>query len=295
MRRLVREQSMWTIPESTFRAPAMPMPMPEPMRVPPPGSVGGGLLPAGPGWDLRQKGMQTLPRAIETSHRSSGPGARGARPVPGRGAPTYPMYGWGGLPKASSAMTSAPLPSIAARNSAMESSWALLPRVPKSFVEVDTLGRRELQALVADKGRLGVFVNNMGYTRAIGDKLNKLKSEVDELEILAQQCQRRNSIDQMGELGAKHAALQKELEEKLATRDAWVARNSWNALLGRLHQSVSASEVRADKVKMKFDNGDMTGAEFIRAYVDERKIFHEQNIKLEQFQRMKSVLGQQNV
>lgn len=84
------------------------------------------------------------------------------------------------------------------------------------------------------------------------------------------------------QLTAERAAL----KESQARFDAWLARNSRDALQTKLEDAVEESRGESAALTERFNAGDMPYNEYISQYREVRRQFHDRVIKLERFKKL---------
>lgn len=79
-----------------------------------------------------------------------------------------------------------------------------------------------------------------------------------------------------------------KLEESQRLFDDWLSRNSRDQLAMRLEDSANEALRASENLVERFQAGDMKYDEYIKQYVEARRMYHERKIKLARFKKLQA-------
>lgn len=126
--------------------------------------------------------------------------------------------------------------------------------------------------------------------RGIERELRKVRDQVSEMQ--ARNTRRQAELAKLSggnsgmSLEEQLAAERAALSEAQTRFDAWLARNSRDALQAKLSDAVEESRAESAELTERFIAGDLPYGKYIAEYREMRRQFHERSIKLERFKNI---------
>jgi flagellar biosynthesis/type III secretory pathway protein FliH len=150
---------------------------------------------------------------------------------------------------------------------------SVLPVHPTFFPELASMSLEELHVHQEDQGTFALFVRQHPHTRAVNSLLQNLRHEVAALEkrnneaLLAAEMANVGGSGKDSEFGRSIDNEREELAASKAKLDAWLQRNSREALAARLRDGKKEALTESEALRKRFIHGDLPWAQFHGEYL----------------------------
>lgn len=267
------------------------------------------------GWGTGSPGtsVQTAPTAYNPVAPAVPPGASNQLSqsyTPGR------SYGFGGappvhpgltqsVPPASSAFTcspsfdSNPLPnsssnSMSATSTAPDVSDDGIPEPPSRFPELESMPIADLRVLSDERAKFDDFINKHSHSRLVESMVSRLRADVEKLEAEQKDATRRveqAKDEDISEIQREIDELQIQVKELQIKQDDWMEKHSADTIIQRLRVAIRQVDKECDRLEEEMLAGDLDFDQFLKQYLERRKVYHERSLKIEQlkFERRRGI------
>lgn len=160
-----------------------------------------------------------------------------------------------------------------------------IPEPPSRFPELESMPIAELRVLSEERSKFDDFISKHSHSRLVDGIVSRLRADVDKLE--AEQKDAASRVEQakeddISEIQREIEELQIEVNELQVKQDGWMTKYSLNVLLQRLRAAIRQSEAECERLEEEMLAGDLDFDQFLKQYLECRKLYHERSLKLEQ-------------
>jgi len=204
-----------------------------------------------------------------------------------------PAYGSSGNLQVPNNGSTIPSPRVPTTNTApsniapakMERTHTPQPVIPTSFPQLETMQFDDLEHLLNDDDEFSMFFETLDQVKsmaAVRDDLVKNNEDTARKNLSFQ-----NELEQKkNEVDVQQANLkeQRNLFDQQAKRQQEISKRfTPDALLGKLSESVNQAEQISEDITAKFLNKQMDVRDFIKTYMEKKKLYHLRAAKRERF------------
>jgi len=224
-------------------------------------------------YEIVQKFMQEPPQLMESLPPQQQQQSPVSYPYPQSASqpPTYPPQ------------NNSPYPPTRQPSIPEQITHTPLPEVPSLFPELEGKTPTELSQLLNDENEFKKFFDNLGAVTTLRKVRDDLKNNTEELakknfakEVEIEQLRKENAA-RMKIVEEKREAFQQKAQQQTEV----MKRFSTPALIEQLSDAATIAEKASDVVAEKFLSGGMDYKEFIKEFIEKRKIFHLRAVKKE--------------
>jgi len=159
------------------------------------------------------------------------------------------------------------------------------PVIPTSFPQLETMQFDDLEHLLNDDDEFSMFFETLDQVKsmaAVRDDLVKNNEDTarKNLSFQNQLEQKKNEVD----VQQANLKEQRNLFDQQAKRQQEISKRfTPDALLGKLSESVNQAEQTSEDITTKFLNKQMDVRDFIKTYMEKKKLYHLRAAKRERF------------
>lgn len=221
-------------------------------------------------------------------------------------APGRP-YGFGGAPPVhpgltqsappgSSAFTcSPPTDSNSLPNSSSNSLSAIstgpgassdgIPEPPSRFPELESMPIADLRVLSDERAKFDDFISKHSHSRLIEGIVSSLRVDVEKLEAEQKEANRRREQakdENISDIQHEIDELQGQVNDLQIKQDDWMSKHSADTIIQRLRTAIREAEAECERLENEMLAGDLDFDQFLKHYLECRKVYHERSLKIEQ-------------
>ncbi|KAA8494446.1 Vacuolar protein sorting-associated protein 37A [Porphyridium purpureum] len=166
-----------------------------------------------------------------------------------------------------------------------------LPPVPQDFPELAQKSVQELEALLRNQGALESMLNRHAYVSELARAVETTKETVatkrKELEDLKESKSNAEWTDRLHAADKDHASLLQDVEALRQKHNDIVRQNAPDALEHRLEMHMEDADRESMRLHEQGMGREMPFDEFLRKYVEQRKLYHAREKKLASLRQMR--------
>jgi len=226
-------------------------------------------------YEIVQKLMQDPPQILQFTTPAPMPVAAPApapAPAPATGPQSYP-YATGGMGMSQS-MSKPPPPYSQPSNSA--SGKTALPGIPSNFPELESKTPSELSQMLNDETEFNKFFESLPAVQTMKKLRDDLRTANEELA--KRNLSREAEIEALKrELASRQQVVSDKrfaFEQKAQRQQEVMKQFSTPALIEQLSNAAQEAELSSDATANKFLAGEIELKDFVKEFMDKRKLFH---------------------
>jgi len=176
-----------------------------------------------------------------------------------------------------------PLPHIPQQQHNQQQLQTSLPPIPTSFPELDSKTPAELSLLLTDETEFKKFFESLPTVQTMKKLRDDLRDNNETLakKNLAKEAEiQKAQMDLSGRLNTI-AEKRTSYEQKAQRQQEIIKQFSTTSLIDQLTEAASEAEQQSDGIAKKFLTGDMEHKDFIKDFMEKRKLFHLRSAKKE--------------
>jgi len=158
-----------------------------------------------------------------------------------------------------------------------------LPPVPSSFPELDAKSPSELTQLMTDEVEFKRFFENLPAVQTMKKVRDDLRdnNEILAKKNLAKEAEIESVKAELASVATQFSEKKNSYDKKAQRQQEIIKHFSTAALIEQLSEAAAEAESQSEATAKKFLSGDMDHKDFMKEFIEKRKLFHLRSAKKE--------------